>query len=418
MAGRALAPGEHGEITVSPQRKDTDGKWKTCTARQAQRWRAQCYLRDHQGVRKPLSRIGETSGKARTILELALKEELNPDKGGSIHITVSTPFTDAVAHWMTQVEREGSHLSPRSLVNYKRVVDKHINNPGPELKKALTENNAHIRDARLDAVNDVQRLTRYLQAVADTHGTATGMVARAIVANVLNLAVQYGTLPASAMRNVPQVKAKNKARRGNGERDTRRAFTREERDALVDYADSLANPTGPYNPRAVRRWQTTADLIAFMSRTGCRVSEARRLEWTAVDEGCVGATVIGKGHRGKPRPRHVDFPPSLVKRMLRRQEMSGGRGFVFSSPGYNDPEREWDQAHCASALSEVIAGAGFPWATPHSLRRTVATLASKAGAPLEDIADQLGHMDPSMTARVYLGRNWMGERRSVADLLD
>jgi hypothetical protein len=47
----------------------------------------------------------------------------------------------------------------------------------------------------------------------------------------------------------------------------------------------------------------------------------------------------------------------------------------------------------------------------------VATLANEAGAPLVDIADQLGHADPAMTARVYLGRAPFGERASVAAYL-
>jgi hypothetical protein len=32
-------------------------------------------------------------------------------------------------------------------------------------------------------------------------------------------------------------------------------------------------------------------------------------------------------------------------------------------------------------------------------------------------ADQLGHSDPAMTASVYLGRDLMGDKRSVAEHL-
>jgi len=44
------------------------------------------------------------------------------------------------------------------------------------------------------------------------------------------------------------------------------------------------------------------------------------------------------------------------------------------------------------------------WATPHTFRRTVATLLDEAGLPIALAANQLGHSDPAMTARVYLGR--------------
>jgi integrase len=59
----------------------------------------------------------------------------------------------------------------------------------------------------------------------------------------------------------------------------------------------------------------------------------------------------------------------------------------------------------------------MPWATPHTFRRTVATLASEGGVPIAQIADQLGHADPAMTASVYLGRDFMGERTSLAEHL-
>ncbi|HEY4603360.1 MAG TPA: tyrosine-type recombinase/integrase, partial [Blastococcus sp.] len=123
------------------------------------------------------------------------------------------------------------------------------------------------------------------------------------------------------------------------------------------------------------------------------------------------------GHRGEPRPRHVDFSAALAERMKRRHDLTGGEGYVFASPAYLDHDHEWDQSNCAKALSALIVGAGFSWATPHSLRRTAATLAHKSGAALIDIADQLGHSNPTMTGRVYLGRDFMGERRSVAELL-
>jgi integrase len=42
--------------------------------------------------------------------------------------------------------------------------------------------------------------------------------------------------------------------------------------------------------------------------------------------------------------------------------------------------------------------------TPNSLRHTTASILSDAGAPLEDIADQLGHKDTRMAALHYRHR--------------
>jgi integrase len=420
MATRELAPGEHGEITLTPQRRDADGKWKTCpNARQAERWRARAYYRDLHGVRGEVTKVGPTKGKADTLCEEELKRRTSANQhADNPYLTRTTPFGEAVAHWLTEAQRSDSKLSPRSVADYTRVVKRHIAEPGEGLRKALKERNAGVRDVRLIDVNDTQRLTRYLQAVADVHGTSSAKVTRSVIANVLNLAVRYGVLSTSALPNVPQVASQTPRalKPGREARDTRRAFTREERAVLIDHADTKAMEE-PYLPRTRRKWSTAADLLAFMAGTGARVTEARSLQWENVDEGCTGAVVIGKGHRGEPRPRHVNFSASLTERMKRRQAETGGAGYVFSSPAYLDHEHEWDQSNCAKSLSALLCGAGFTWATPHSLRRTAATLAHTGGAPLIDIADQLGHANPTMTGRVYLGRNWMGERRSVADLL-
>jgi integrase len=420
MASRELAPGEHGEITLTPQRRDSGGKWKTCAPRQAQRWRARAYYRDPQGVRGEVTKIGPTKGKADTLCAEELKRRTSVNQGTeSQYLSGTTLFVDAARHWLTEAQRSDSRLSPRSVADYTRVFKRHIEEPGADLRQALKEKNAGIRDVRLSDVNDTQRLTRYLQAVADVHGTASAKVARSVIANVLNLAVRYGVLTMSALPNVPQVASQmsRAPKPGREVRDSRRAFTREERAVLLAHADAKANPEGPHDPRTRRKWQTAADLLAFMAGTGARVSEARTLRWDAVDEGCAGAVVVGKGHRGEPRRRHVDFAPVLVERMQRRQQETGGVGYVFSSPAYLDHDHEWDQSNAATALSTLIVGAGFTWATPHALRRTAITLAHKAGAALVDIADQVGHANPTMTGRVYLGRNWMGERRSVAEAI-
>ena len=70
---------------------------------------------------------------------------------------------------------------------------------------------------------------------------------------------------------------------------------------------------------------------------------------------------------------------------------------------------------CSVRRSEARSSDGR--ATPHSFRRTVASLLHEAGVPLVKGADQLGHADPTMTARVYLGRDPMGYKSAQAQYL-
>jgi hypothetical protein len=44
----------------------------------------------------------------------------------------------------------------------------------------------------------------------------------------------------------------------------------------------------------------------------------------------------------------------------------------------------------------------------------VATLLHEGGVPAARISDQLGHADPGLTARVYLGRDFGGDKSDLA----
>ena len=44
------------------------------------------------------------------------------------------------------------------------------------------------------------------------------------------------------------------------------------------------------------------------------------------------------------------------------------------------------------------------WVTSHTFRKTVATRLDEAGFTARQVADQLGHANPSMTLDVYFGR--------------
>lgn len=63
----------------------------------------------------------------------------------------------------------------------------------------------------------------------------------------------------------------------------------------------------------------------------------------------------------------------------------------------------------------MLDEAGHSWATSHTFRRTVASLLDAAGMPIALAANQLGHSDAAMTARVYLGRK--GDNSAAAGVL-
>ena len=93
---------------------------------------------------------------------------------------------------------------------------------------------------------------------------------------MLQQAVNDGALPANGVRQLGKpVKARQSVTRGSGrrkaERDTTRALTRDERDAVIAYADGLVSQ--PAIERVRRKRQSVADLTAFLAGTGVRVAD-------------------------------------------------------------------------------------------------------------------------------------------------
>ena len=399
MSRQPLALGEHGQIEATPQKRDSEGRWKRHpSGRGADRYRARAYYRSHDGVIGEVSRVAATRPLAMRAVETALREALSPPQGD---VTATMLLTDAGRLWLAQVARSDSGLSARTVFDYGATYQRLIDAPG-----------STIRGLTLAQVNNPQRLRTFLQGVADGHGTGSAKIAKSVLSGILGSAVNDGILAGNAVRQVRPVKSQTPSKAS--ERDTRRAFTRDERDAVIAYADSLCSDDVLMTASSRRKAETTAALAAFMAGTGVRISEARALRWEQVD--LDAGTVDVHGTKSTSSRRMVNLPSWLAARLLERSTR-GTRGLVFSSPHLSDPERPWDQSNSADALAAVLAGAGFPWATPHTFRRTVATLLHEASVPIARIADQLGHADPAMTASIYLGRDLLGDKASLAQHL-
>lgn len=380
MGRRALGLGEHGEIEATPQVRDADGKWKQAEkARGAERWRARCYHRGYDGVMGEISRVARTKRLAIEAVEAALEER----ERGHVEMTSGTKLVTAGELWLTEIRRTDSGLSVRTIQDYSRTFTRYIDVKG-----------SSVRGLTLVQVNDPQRLRIFLQKVADKHGTGAAKISKSVLSGILNFAIDNGTLTTNALRQVRQVKAQTPKVQDH---DTKRAFTRDERDAVIAYGDKLARDES-VNPRRRRKRETVADLVAFMAGTGVPINEARSLRWSDVDLNAGTAHI--RGTKTRTSDRRLTLPSWLTERLKGRAER---RGLVFSSPHHlSEPERAWDQSNSAKALAAIFEGSGFPWAIPHTFRRTVVTLLDQAGVPIAQIADQLGHADPAMTASVYL----------------
>ena len=240
------------------------------------------------------------------------------------------------------------------------------------------------------------------------------------------------------------------------------------RDATAKIATGKRAPTSPHrrgdlrlvelfreSDRAARRLDLP-DLVDWMLATGCRIGEALALRYGSNGDGKpmldlhartweVNGTVVrvsGTGLRVQPRPKtkagwRVVAIPDFAVQMLERRAVGSRRltdSVVFASPlararcaiPRTSPGAFANSSTPSSARpapapainwrgdgSFVLGAAGrrvrcaegpWSWVTSHTFRKTVATRLDEAGLTPRQVADQLGHANPSMTLDVYFGR--------------
>jgi integrase len=146
-----------------------------------------------------------------------------------------------------------------------------------------------------------------------------------------------------------------------------------------------------------------ADLILFLFGTGARIREALHCTaWADVD--LEARAVRIRGTKTDAADRTVALSDDLADVLTERARVYGTKGLVFGVTRYPSKlGQERDVNNVLRVLRRVLADAGMPWAGSHTFRRTVATWMDEQGAPLAEIAAQLGHANTSVTHR-YLAR--------------
>ena len=253
-----------------------------------------------------------------------------------------------------------------------------------------------------------ERLQRYLDAVRAEHGPGAAKAARAVLSGMLALATRSGAKTANPVRELAPIQ-KTRATVG----------------AQPIPLDDL--PTLLANVRADERLAELdmTDLIMFLAGTGSRVGEACGLRWEDVDLEAGTVTISGNAVRAKglgvvrqdhPKTRAGErtnkLPASLVGMLIDRRVKghASEHGLVFPTVLGNirDPRntsRDWAKAR---------GRLGFDYVTTHSFRKTVATALDRAGLSARDIAEYLGHENPSITQDVYMNKNTGGAKAAGA----
>ncbi|MGY1686883.1 tyrosine-type recombinase/integrase [Geodermatophilus sp. SYSU D00867] len=351
----------------------------------ADRWRARARVRDLDGIVRFVERWGSTKAGAEQLLLTALRQRVTPPPADAV-IKPTTKIKDAAEIWLAEVEAAGHHSTNTRKV-YASSLSKHL----------IGGSLAHLTLREVKVVS----IGRWLRGIGETSGPQAMKTARSVLSGILHLAVRHEAIAHNPVRDVGPVRVPAKQTK----RDLQRAFTREERDALLAFADA--------DPTAHRR--DLGDLLAFMAGTGARVGEACGVRWSDLDLdagtvklGSLPVRVPGQGlvlqEEGKTKgsTRTLALPPWLAARLLARK--------------VNAIPNEWDVVLCSPIgklrdtsnttkhVRALLDAAGFEWATGHTFRKTAATWLDEDGVTGRQVANQLGHAKPSMTMDRYMSR--------------
>jgi len=219
------------------------------------------------------------------------------------------------------------------------------------------------------------------------------------------LAVRHGAIPTNPVRDTGRLR---KPRR------TVVALTDEHlqavRAAIREWQQPVPGKPGP------RHTGDLADIVDLMLATGARIGEILALRWEDLDLAAerptltiCGTLVFVKGQGVFRQPwtksdagyRMVVLPRFAVGMLLARKlaaadnphdAIFASRRGTWLSP--NNVRRQWRQARADTDLD---------WVTPHTFRKTVATLI-KEETDTKSAAAQLGHSSEEITDTYYIAK--------------
>jgi Site-specific recombinase XerD len=378
--GRPPLPiGTHGRIRFYPV---AGGGFRACTK-----------FRDHDGVTRPVERVGKSRAAAERNLKAALRDRAGVNTGSTI--TGDTRFRDVAELWFTTITAavDQGRRSPGTADQYRGHLDRCVL-PG-------------LGALRVREVT-VPRIDAFLTATGTNRGASSAKTCRAVISGVLGLAVRHGALPTNPTRDAGRIEARRKR--------TPRALTLAERTTWLAQLEADEVAVGKDLP----------DLSRFMLATGVRIGETLAVFWSdvdfdartvAVDHTVIrvkGKGLIRKSTKSQAGERTLPLPSWALDMLHARHQDQGnpddGPVFPDGLGGMRDP------SNTRRDLRNARGSDGFAWVTSHVFRKTAATILDDAGLSARLVADQLGHARPSMTQDVYMGRKAVNRR--TADALE
>lgn len=347
------------------------------------KWRARTLYRFPDGKRRQVERHARTKAAAENVLKNALLEIETPT--ASVGMTV-----DLLGASFIQSKID-ANLADGTIDLYQGKVNGPIHERlGSMLVKEVTP--MHVQ--------------AFMTAVHKENGAGTAQTCKAVLSGMFKLAIRSNVIRITPVAGLEAVKP-------SGEKAAK---------GLTPEAMRVFLATASVDP--MMRERDMPDLWEFMSYTGCRIAEALALRWRFVDDGAGMVTLGPVVTRKKGRGSYIREPgktyewrtivvPVAAMQLLERRKLAvpeGELGLVFPT--------EFGGIRTTSSVEmlwlEQRTRLGYPAFTSHGFRKTVATMLDKAGMSPRDIAEYLGHKNPSMTMDKYMDKNTQSKNMAEA----
>lgn len=375
MPRQRMRPGEHGRITEK---------------RSAERFFASTYVRDADGKRRRVERSSIKSAEdARRRLQQHLVERRAPLSDQLV--TGRTTLGDLFEIWLAAKSFEDG-IKAQTCGQYRQVWETH--GAGQLGALRVTE----LPTSRANA---------HIQAVAVATPSQAAYL-RIILRGMFSMAVRFDVLAVNPIVETKTAKLRRKPAR---------AMTPVEFERVRAAVKSYANREGHGGPKPGRLLAAFVDVLAA---TGGRPSEVLALRWSDVDLLADPPTVTISGtlvdhqrvagsplHRQETRkgdaPAHTVVLPRFG--VVAFTALLGETG--PTGPAFANRDGGWmSLANLRRALRAALPD-DLRWITPHSFRRTVATVVRDDLGPAL-AQQQLSHSKLSTTEQHYLQRHTHG----------
>lgn len=345
-------------------------------------YRARTRFRDFDGVTREIKGTGRSAAAAVRELKAKIADRSAPS--GEL-IGPDMRISQVAVIWLSLYRAE--QRSEATTANeYQRIIENVIN---PAI------GNIRLREATAG------RLERLIKA-QDSHSRRKKT--KTVLKMMFDAAVIDDALPANPVSSTSRLR---------GQKKDVQALSVEDLNAVRSAVDAWMTKKRP-GPKPN---QDMPDIVDLLLATGCRIGEVLAIRWTDIDLSATPPTVsisgtikteTGKGTYRKPKPksdaskRTIALPPFAVDVLMRRriEQRPNHYNAVFATRNgtwhqVGNIERRW---------RTIRADAGFDWVTPHTFRKTVATLIDRL-VDSDTAARVLGHSSDAITKEFYIEKD-------------